>query len=202
SAVVFGATGEVGRQVVRALLELDVFERVTTLGRRPLVYDGPNSERLVQKTGINFDTAESDPQFANDMRDHHFAFSCIGTTRAKAGSAEAFYKVDHDYAVNSAKAAHVAGVKHFTLVSASMVVQTKMLLYPRTKLETEEDISKIGFEKTVIMRPALLESDRQEQRAGEKLAKWMLPMLKKVMSPKKLSIETSVLGDAMVWNAI
>ena len=66
---------------------------------------------------------------------------------------EGFRKVDFDYVVASAKMAKKNGCKQFHLVSSSGANKNAFLLYPKTKGEAEEEISKIDFEKTAIYRP-------------------------------------------------
>ena len=46
------------------------------------------------------------------------AICTLGTTMRRAGSRAAFFKVDHDYVMNSAKLARRHGVQSFALVTA------------------------------------------------------------------------------------
>ncbi len=93
------------------------------------------------------------------LEEHEDAFKgldvvvcCLGTTVRKSGT-EGFRKVDFDYIVNSAKMAHKNGCKHFHLVSSAGADKNSYLLYTKTKGESEEAISKMGFEKLSIYRP-------------------------------------------------
>eukprot|EP00002_Diphylleia_rotans_P004688 TRINITY_DN1359_c0_g2_i1.p1 TRINITY_DN1359_c0_g2~~TRINITY_DN1359_c0_g2_i1.p1 ORF type:complete len:226 (+),score=35.37 TRINITY_DN1359_c0_g2_i1:74-751(+) len=156
-AVVFGATGAVGKWVVHELLSSSKFSQVVTVTRRYASYPGYESAdgksvhpKLVQVVA----DYENLSAVADQFNGADAAFCCLGTTRAQAGSAEAFRKVDLDYVVSSAKVSHEKNIKHYSLVSAINADANSMLLYPQTKGEAEEEIKKIGFPQLSIYRPA------------------------------------------------
>ena len=109
------------------------------------------------------------------------AICTLGTTRAKAGSAAAFRAIDHDYALEVAERVRAGGAGRFALVSAMGANARSPFLYPRTKGELEEAVDRLGFPSLTILRPGLLGGHRQESRpmeqAGEKLARWLAPIL-------------------------
>lgn len=96
-----------------------------------------------------------------------FAFCAIGTTRAKAGSAEAFRKVDLELVTAFARHARERGARVFALVSSVGANAGSPLLYPRTKGEAEEAAAELGFPSLVIARPSLLLGERAEARPRE-----------------------------------
>jgi uncharacterized protein YbjT (DUF2867 family) len=102
------------------------------------------------------------------------AFCCLGTTRAKAGSAEAFRRVDFDAVEEFARAAQAAGAKRFLLVSSSGADARSPFLYPRVKGEAEEAVSRLPFEAVAVLRPSLLLGPRAERRPAERLAQALL----------------------------
>lgn len=112
------------------------------------------------------------------------AFCCIGTTRSNAGSAEEFYKVDHDYVVNFARLSKNAGVEDFQVVSSVSSNPNSWFLYLKTKGEMEEHCKEIGFRKLTIYQPGLLKRDKP--RFIERLASLILP-----------TMPTSTLGTVM-----
>lgn len=97
------------------------------------------------------------------------AYCALGTTRRKAGSAEAFRAVDLDLVASFAQAARQAGARRFGLVSAAGAHPRSRFLYPRTKGEAERAVSS-AFESIVIARPSFLLGERAEHRPGERLA--------------------------------
>ncbi|KAJ1853070.1 Oxidoreductase htatip2 [Coemansia sp. RSA 1822] len=194
SALVLGSTGEVGREVVKHLMASNAFDKVTVLARRPIEYTGPNAEKLEQKPA-DFENTE---QLERDFAGHTHAFSCLGTTRSKNGK-DAFYKVDHDYALNAAKAAKTAGVEHYSNCSSNGADKNSMFLYMKTKGEVDSEIQDMGFPRVSIFRPSMLLCDRKEARLLEKAASYVMPLLDYVM-PSKMSIPTSTVAWAMVNN--
>ncbi|KAJ1680158.1 hypothetical protein EV182_000564, partial [Spiromyces aspiralis] len=65
-ALVFGSTGEVGKEVVCHLLVSGAFDKVTAVTRRNFEYEGPNAEYLTQLV-VDYDKLED---FAKDISDH------------------------------------------------------------------------------------------------------------------------------------
>lgn len=96
-------------------------------------------------------------------------YACLGTTIKKAGSQDAFRKVDHDYTLAVANMAQAAGVTRFAVVSSVGASARSSNFYLRVKGETDEALEKIGFEGLVIARPSVLVGNREEHRPGEKV---------------------------------
>ncbi|KAJ3341425.1 hypothetical protein HDU93_004826 [Gonapodya sp. JEL0774] len=149
SAVIIGATGACGRYALKYALESPHFTKVTSVSRREVAYDGPGKEKLVQKI-VNFEKlAEYKDAFAG----HNVAFLALGTTRADAGSAEAFVKIDHDYVVESAKYFKETNPEvsdaHAIYISTTGSNASSSLLYPRTKGETERDLISLGLPRWI-----------------------------------------------------
>lgn len=148
--------------------------RVTTMGRRKVVFpfqqppDGPKLESPVEQERLeqlivdfnNLDAEEERQKFAG----FDAAFCCLGTTKAKAGSAEAFRRVDYDFVVNSARAlAERNEHLHFLLVSSVGTNANSWFLYPRTKGEAERDVSALSFDHVSIVRPSVLVAPRRPE---------------------------------------
>ncbi|KAJ1833238.1 Oxidoreductase htatip2 [Coemansia sp. RSA 2711] len=194
-ALVLGSTGEVGREVVKHLMASDAFDKVTVFARRPIEYTGPHSEKLEQKS-VDFENTE---QLEHDFAGHTHAFSCLGTTRTKSGK-EQFYKIDHDYVLNAAKACKTAGVGHYSICSSTGADKDSMFLYTKTKGEVDSEVQDMDFPRVSIFRPGLLVCNREEARPMEKLLVYASPLLNFIM-PNKLTVPTSTVGWAMVNNA-
>ncbi|KAJ2005863.1 Oxidoreductase htatip2 [Coemansia thaxteri] len=195
TALVLGGTGQVGREVVKHLMASDAFDKVAVFARRPIEYTGANAEKLVQNP-IDFEDSE---KLKSDFSGFTHAFSCLGTTRSKSGS-DGFYKVDHDYALNAARACKEAGVEHYSICSSAGADKSSRMLYMRTKGEVESEVVGMGFPRASVFRPAMLECRREESRPVEKLASLILPVVKLIM-PNSAAIPTSTVAWAMVSNA-
>lgn len=167
-----GATGLVGGEILRRLSRDPRIAEVRALIRRPLPESlkGAHVRELI--------TDFSDLQQYADWFRVDVVFSALGTTIAKAGSQDAFRRVDFDYPYSIARAARAADARHFLLVSALGANARSLFFYNRVKGELEDAIRSLGYPSFTIARPSLLLGDRREHRLGEELAKrfsWLLP---------------------------
>lgn len=158
-ALLAGATGLVGKHCLEQLLQTERYERVHVLVRRTV---GMNHEKL-EEHRVNFDAL--DDVNVGSVDD---VYITLGTTIKAAGSQDAFYKVDHDYVVATAKLGKRAGATRIALVSSIGAGGAAGNFYLRVKTETERDVKALGYECVEILRPGLLVGDRQEKRLGEK----------------------------------
>nr|KAJ3420501.1 hypothetical protein HK105_005603 [Polyrhizophydium stewartii] len=125
-------------------------------------------------------------------------YCCLGTTRADAGSAEAFVKIDYAIPLQAAKMfkENGKGDQHYMLVTASGSNASSMFLYPRTKGELERDVQALGFSRLTILRPGLLDyrpDPRPSRRAWEEYAAPVVSFL----APRSGIIGVGLLGRAM-----
>ena len=160
-ALVIGATGAVGKDLVEQLLKDDTFERVDVFVRRemPLL-----SSKLVSHV-VDFDH----PEGWSDLLTGDVLFSCLGTTIKAAGSQDAQWKVDYTYQYEAAKAARANGVQQYILVSSVGADAKSKIFYSRMKGQLDEDVAKLGFPGCFILRPPSLirkGSDRFGEKAG------------------------------------
>jgi uncharacterized protein YbjT (DUF2867 family) len=171
SAIVLGATGLVGREIVD-LLEHDAeVERIVLLVRRA-------PERVANKAEarvVNFRDPSSFGALEADA-----LFSALGTTLKTAGSKEAQYEVDHTFQYEVARAAKQAGVPAIALCSALAAKAAARSFYTRMKGELERDVLALGFERTRIVRPSFLEGTRTEPRPGEAIGIGVMNVLGKL----------------------
>ncbi|KAJ1891242.1 Oxidoreductase htatip2 [Kickxella alabastrina] len=195
SALVLGGTGEVGREVIKHLVASDAFDKVTVFTRRPIEITGTNADKVVQKP-VDF---ENIAQLESDFAGHTHAFSCLGTTRGKSGS-DGFYKVDHDYVLNAAKACKKVQVEHYSICSSKGADKTSRFLYPRTKGEVDDEVMSMGFAHASIYRPGMIECIREESRPMEKVFSYLLPVVKLVF-PKSAAAPSSTIAWSMVFDA-
>ncbi|KAL4139900.1 hypothetical protein PRNP1_015329 [Phytophthora ramorum] len=181
-ALVQGATGAVGRDLVAELVQSPSCAKVVALTRREIPVtswgaafpsmDVSAAHGKLEIVPVDFDELHHD--WKKVPADVNAAFSCLGTTRKDAGSAEAFRKVDLEYVAKFAELAKDAGVPYFGLLTASNANKDSWFLYPQTKGEVEESIKQLSFERTSIFRPGLI--DRGElARTVESIAGYLLP---------------------------
>ena len=191
--LLLGATGLVGRTTLGLALRNDAFSEVIAPTRKPLA----PSDRLVNPVGPRLEAF-----FPSLMADKPDSVICaLGTTRAKAGSKEAFRHVDHGLPLALGKAAHAAGVETFAIVTALGASPHSMSFYYRTKGEVERDIRAIGFRSLTICRPSLIGGDRHETRAAEAAALALLGFLAPVL-PRKFQVNPAEVIAASLLDAI
>jgi uncharacterized protein YbjT (DUF2867 family) len=97
-------------------------------------------------------------------------FIALGTTIKKAGSEEAFRRVDYEYVVTAARLARAGGANQCLAVSSAGANSESRFFYSRVKGETEEALSRIDFWALHLFRPGVLLGERAEVRLGERLA--------------------------------
>ncbi|KAF0693588.1 Aste57867_15453 [Aphanomyces stellatus] len=196
NAIVLGGTGAVGRELIKLLAASGRCKKVIALSRRaiessaygttfPGLLEEHNAKVVVHP--VDFDNLKLD-DFASHNADA--CFCCLGTTRADAGSAEAFIKVDLQYVTKAAELAKEANIPYFGLLTASNAAKTSWFLYPKTKGLAEEAIKNIGFIRTGIFRPAMIRRGELARRA-ERVGSYLLPAF---------SVSAAAVARAMLVN--
>lgn len=167
-ALLAGASGLTGAHVLDTLLNASDFSRVIAVTRRPLQRE---HSRLANRI-VQFDRLET--QLQGTVCD--VALCCLGSTRARAGSREAFHEVDVDYVVAFARAALAARAQRFVVVSSVGANPGSRNFYLRTKGEMEEELEAVGFAALDILQPGLLLGWRREMRPRELAAMLFMPL--------------------------
>jgi len=170
TAILIGATGLVGSQLLRLLFTDDRVKRVVALGRRPC---GAKHDKLEEHV-VDFAAPESwSRQVAGDV-----LFSTLGTTVRKAGGKEAQYQIDHGHQLRVAQAARKNAVPAYVLVSSAGADAGSTLFYNRMKGELERDVTALAFQHTRILRPSILLGEREDSRPLEAVGVGVMKALK------------------------
>ncbi len=206
NAIVIGATGLVGQQLLSRLILAGHYRTIYAIVRRPV------SEPLVAPgdaaTRIEWIVTPDFSLLATTLADYDLtgadAFSALGSTQKQAGSKAAFYQIDHDYNLTFAQAVFQQGARHLLLVSAQGANANSLIFYNKVKGELESDVSKIDFDFVSIFRPSLLLGERSnDKRLGEGLAQTLFNLSKPIL-PATFSvrpIEASRVALAMTQMA-
>jgi uncharacterized protein YbjT (DUF2867 family) len=159
-AIVIGATGLVGRALIKQLNELSSCEQITAVVRH---YDVQLSQmNKVHQLVLDDFLLLND----EDVDGHSHAFSCLGTTMKKAGSKAKFYNIDYEINAHFADLLEEMEI-HYLLVSALGASVKSPIFYNRVKGELEQHIRELALYKTSILQPSLLLGERSEQRLLE-----------------------------------
>lgn len=189
-ALVIGATGATGKDLVKQLCQDSDFDEIDIFVRRRSDF---HNEK-VKAHLVDFDH----PEEWKHLVKGDVAFSCLGTTLKSAGSKENQKVIDYDYQFNFAKAAKENNVQDYILVSAYGASPDSKIFYSRIKGELEEAVKNLKFEKTTIFKPGMLErknTDRNGEVFGLKIIKFLNKFgLFKSQQP----LPTEVLAKAMI----
>jgi uncharacterized protein YbjT (DUF2867 family) len=161
-ALVAGATGLIGSQLLDVLLNDSRYEKVIAISRKPLQNRSPKLHNVL--ADLSTLATHKDQLQADDI------FCCLGTTMGQAKSREAFRKVDFDYPLALARIGLELGAHQYLMVSALGANKDSSIFYSRVKGETEDALTHVGFESLHILRPSLLVGPRVETRTGEGIA--------------------------------
>ena len=183
-ALVIGATGATGRELVQLLLKDDDFSQVSIFVRT-----APNIKHKKVKTHvIDFKELEKN----KDIIKGDVLFSALGTTKKDAGGKDQQYEIDYSYQYEFAKIAAENGVGQLSLVSSVGANSKSSFFYPKIKGALEEAVKKLDFKKINIFQPPMLIRQPDLMREGEKSGIKILNRLNKIgilKSQKPLAVE-------------
>ncbi|MET3105789.1 uncharacterized protein YbjT (DUF2867 family) [Oxalobacteraceae bacterium GrIS 1.18] len=186
--LLIGATGVVGREVLRlALLDARI-SQVVALTRRPL----PAQEKLENHL----------PDFSRLPSDASWwqvdAVICtLGTTIKLAGSRSAFAAVDRDLPVSVARLARKFGATRFAL-NSSLGASLAGSFYLRTKAEAEAGIRELAFPSYTIVRPSLIDADRTDSRPAEAFALFFAHACRPLIPKRYRAVKPESIAHALL----
>ena len=187
-SMVVGSTGLVGKSLVNHLIEKDI--AVLALVRN----DEVSNNSLLNYYKIDFDDLQFPDETFSDIKD---IFICLGTTIKKAGSKEAFQKVDITYCYEIAKQAQARGVKNISIVTSLGSDSNSANFYLKSKGMIEDKITKIDFDSISIHRPGLLIGARNEMRVGEFIGQKIFPYFIDPFLMGSIRKNRSIKGDTL-----
>ena len=188
-ALIIGATGATGKDLVTQLLADDTYSEVHCFIRKPLALTHPKLHTHV----VDFETLEA----WADLLQGEVAFSCLGTTLAVAGSKEAQWRVDYDYQYAFAQQCKANGVPTFVLVSAAMANAQSKVFYNRMKGQLEDAVKALEFTRLLIFQPSILIRSNSD-RGAENFSVKAIHFLNKIGLFKRYRpMPTNVLAQRM-----
>jgi len=190
-AVVAGATGLVGREVLAVLLADKGYRAVHTVGRRTSAQSHPKLSHHV----VDFANLRTLPR-ADEV------YIALGTTMKVAGSREAFRAVDLMAVEALALAMRAQGATKLGVVSAMGADTRSPVFYNRVKGEMEVSVARMGFASVVIARPSLLDGARealgQPPRMSERVGLHLMRGLKGLIPGNYRAIAAQDVAQALV----
>ena len=193
-ALVAGATGLVGREVLAALLADKRYAAIHCVGRRPAAVQHAKLTSHIVDMGVL--TSLAGIGRVDDV------FIALGTTIKTAGSQAAFRAVDFDAVVAVARAARKLGATRLGVVSAMGADAHSRVFYSRVKGEMEDAVAKLGYTTLVFARPSLLDGDRealaQTTRPAESLSLAAMALLKPLIPANYRAITATKVAKALL----
>ncbi len=197
-AIIFGATGMIGKGVLLECLDLVDVEAVLTIGRSKVDVNHPKLTQIEHSDFLDFTAIES------DLAGYDACFYCLGISAA--GMGESLYtKITHDYTLAAAQTLYKLNPEMtFTFVSGVGTDSTEKgrQMWARVKGKTENDLMAIGFKKVIMFRPGAIiplrgiKSRTRLYQTIYTLFGWLLKILAK-RNPDSFT-DTTKIGLAMI----
>lgn len=163
-AIIIGATGATGEELVNQLINDSTYTEIICLVRRKLNVHGSKIKEVI----IDFDKLNDYKKyFSADV-----AFSCLGTTIKDAGSKEVQWKIDYEYQLKFAQLAKENNIETFVLISSIGANKNSKIFYSKMKGALDFEVKNLNFKKTIIFQPPSLirpNSKRKGEIFGMKL---------------------------------
>jgi uncharacterized protein YbjT (DUF2867 family) len=196
-AVIAGASGLIGSELLQFLLQSQQYDEVLALVRSELPV---NHKKLVQLV-VNFDQLK---QYQASITGHA-VFCCLGSTRSKTPDLSVYRKIDHDYPLELAQIAAHNNIHHYHLVSAIGANSKSGNFYTKLKGQTEDDIQQVRISSLHIYQPSLLTGNRKEFRFAEKIATAVMKVIDPLLLgslQKYRSVPASTVAKAMYYQSL
>ncbi|MCO6147456.1 NAD(P)H-binding protein [Flavobacterium sp. NRK1] len=196
SAILLGASGAVGSELLKLLLADERYDTVILFSRHKSKVTHPKIKEYIIDL---FELENYNEAFiANEV------FCCIGTTKAKTPDKETYHKIDYGIPVAAAKLAKASDIKTFIVISAIGADAKSGIFYSKTKGEMQNAVLSKGIAKTHILQPSLIVAARKESHVMEKMAQgfmWLINPLLFGNAAKFKSIKAERIAKAMLWLA-
>jgi len=205
TAVIYGASGAVGRSVLHELLVSPRCAKVVSLGRRELPKESfteseSETKKLVQHV-INPDNIEEDIKTRSLVDGCDVAFCTVGVGQPSAVSSEELHKVDVGYAVAFAKGCKQAGVKHYSLLSAVSADDSSSITYVKVKGLAEKGVKEVGFQRTSLIKPSLIVTPEVRYGFKDAFNQAVFPKISWLFPSAYHEVKVEDLGRCFVLNA-
>jgi uncharacterized protein YbjT (DUF2867 family) len=191
--IIAGASGLIGSELLKLLLEDRNIGEVVALIRSPLPV---NNSKLLQII-VDFDSLQN---WKNVIYGDAL-YCCLGSTKMKTPDLNDYRRVDHDYPLSLAKIAEENKIPQFHLISALGADRNSKIFYSKLKGDTEADIKSLSIQSIHIYQPSLITGNRKEKRRFEKSMIWIMKLLNPILIgalKKYRSIQATTVAQTMI----
>jgi uncharacterized protein YbjT (DUF2867 family) len=188
-ALIIGATGATGKDLVEILLQDPEYTEVVIFVRRT----GHIVHPKLKEVQTDFDKLE---MIAEQIKGEVW-FNCMGTTLKIAGSKDKQWHIDYEIPLKFAEIAKRNGVSRAVLLSAYGAAVQSKVFYSKMKGSLEEAMDGLQFDRYIIFRPGFL-LRKDTDRRGELVIAGLLKLINRLGLIKKFRpLPTSVLAEKM-----
>ncbi|MDC3209134.1 NAD-dependent epimerase/dehydratase family protein [Chitinophagales bacterium] len=196
TVLIAGASGLVGSHLLNLLLLDKTIDKIYSLVRRSTKVKHEKLQEILFDFNLSLNYQNLPPV--------DYGFCCLGTTIKKAGSQDAFKRVDYSYPLQLAQALKDNNCENFHVITSLGADSKSSVFYSKVKGELEEALKNIEFESLSIYQPSLLLGERKESRIGEKIAMILMPpfefllqgQMKKYRSIKAIDVAKGMLVNS------
>ena len=193
TALIFGSTGLIGGILLKLLAEDEKYKKIKVFVRSSITNIDPKIE-VVKTDFSKLENIKSEIK-GNDC------FFCIGTTRKKTPNKQDYINIEYNLPVVIGEICRNNDVENFTYISSLGASAKQSNLYLKNKGMAEDELSKLNFNKFIIIRPSFLIGKRKEERLGEKIGifamKCISPLLVRGLKKYK-SINAEIVAKSMI----
>jgi len=188
---IFGATGLIGRKLVKYLNQSSEFKKINLVLRSPINIKD-------EKIKIHKIDLFKKSEIFNSIKTSKVVFITIGTTMSKVkGDKKKYKRIDFGITKDIADSCKELGVEKLILVSSSGADLKSKSFYLNLKGKIEKYVADINLRSVYILRPSLLLGKRGEKRFGEKLAQIIMPKISFLMPLNYKPIDAKSVAKAM-----
>lgn len=189
-ALIIGATGATGKDLVNSILQNDAYSEIVLFVRHLSGLHHPKLTEIV----TDFNNLET----ISELIKGDVIFSCLGTTLKIAGTKENQTHIDYEIPLKFAQIAKRNGVEKLVLLSAYGASPDSKVFYSKLKGMLEENIAAENFGTFIIFRPGLL-LRKNTDRIEEKISSTLLNFLNYFGFLKKFQpMPTAILAYKMI----
>ena len=197
TAIIIGASGLIGRELLSLLLEQKEFENVKIFVRKSIgIQHNKLTEIITDFTKL---------QSISGSINGDVIFCCLGSTKSKTPDLNDYRKIDHDYPLFFANEGIKNGLGQFHLVSALGANAKSSNFYTKMKGETEDELKQLSIPSIYIYQPSFLRGNRPENRPLEKVALFIMKLIDPLLVgnlKKYQSINAITVAKAMINESI
>ena len=174
-AIIIGATGAVGRELVDYLLNNENYKKVTIIVRRMIErwVDLPevkkNKLNIIEVDSLDClsDTEQITSLLKYDTK-YDVLFNALGSRTGRGK--DIFYKVDYTYVVDSCSLCEKFNINHFSNCSAGNADRNSCFYYSQVKGQAEDTCLEKNVNYISIMRPGIITDRDNDSRCLESIA--------------------------------